>query len=205
VLKCRVFYNSPLHPSESIPTPSHRSSKKSGDPNYLKNEKADNSLRKHSNDNEDSKTKTKSSDSKHKSHHKKHKKEKSSKSTKTSTTQSHDIDLLEAEPGIEVFALNGKEEHTENVFVEDPVSEDMPKSVQSDFVDDFLEDLDPVKSGNNNNGDVSTKLEEVAEIASEPISAGDFVDLLAGGELKFKKRLEVPNENDMGLKKVNSY
>jgi len=182
-----------LHPSESIPQPSHRPTKKSGDPYYLKNEPSNHTSSKTSRDTEDSKSKTKSSEHKHKSH-KKHKKNKSSKTA----NENDEIDLLEAEPPSDIVNMNGGGVDSLS-HLEEPDAE--TESKPSDFVNDLLEELDPVKAGNNNNDD-STKLQSEKDLPTEVMSPPDFADLLAGGELKFKKRLELPNETDMNLSKV---
>lgn len=184
-----IYYNSsPLHPNENIPSPAHRTSKKSSDPFYLKN---DQNQTKHVNEDLQKK---KSSDLKHKSSHsKKHKKD---KSNKTKKLKDIDIDLLTEDPNLtsEPIIQNGSQHFEELVT---PMEEN-PKSAMS-FVTDLLEELDPVKS----NQKIETETELAIAVDSSMdvnVSPEAFADLLAGGGLKFKKKTEIPN--DVDVKKV---
>jgi hypothetical protein len=181
-----MYFFSPLHPSENIPSPSHRTSKSknSGDPFYLKNDKN------HCDTKNEIKDPPSASETKQKSHNKKHKKDKSGKSSSKKVVKGKDIDLLIED---QTITQNGSQHFEELVT---PMDDGLQKSVES-YVDTFLEDLDPVKSSvNQKNVPIITSNTDDNE-QSISISQEEFADLLAGGELKFKRKLEIPNDLDM--------
>ncbi|OXA50499.1 AP-3 complex subunit delta-1 isoform X2 [Folsomia candida] len=180
----------PLHPGENIPSPAHRISKQSGDPFYLKMTKDKN----HNCDirEEDSAKTTEKSHKKHKKH---------GKSGKLKKTKGNDIDLLIEDPtqiSQGTVTQNGSSQLFEELIT--PM-EDNSKSVQ-DYVNNFLDDLDPITTPTTTDIQHDITPAEDSGRASKNISSDEFADLLAGGELKFKKKLEIPN--DMEVKKVVS-
>lgn len=113
-----------------------------------------------------------------------------------------EVDLLIEDPNdVPAVNQNGRaqsDEATEDIPIGDiSTSNDKNAKNRADYVNDLLDELDPVKAVHNNNV-VDVKLEETSGISNE-----QFADLLAGGELKFKKRIEIPaDQNDLSFKKV---
>lgn len=129
--------------------------------------------------------------------HKKHKKH--GKSGKLKKTKGNDIDLLIEDPtqiSQGTVTQNGSSQLFEELIT--PM-EDNSKSVQ-DYVNNFLDDLDPITTPTTTDIQHDITPAEDSGRASKNISSDEFADLLAGGELKFKKKLEIPN--DMEVKKV---
>lgn len=173
-----MFVCSPLHPSETIPSPAHRSAAKSSDPYYIKHkgETANGGAV-----SKEPPTAKSSSEHKHKSHHhKKHKKEKSKKKSK-------EIDLLIEEPSQPPVSQNGNQGFEELIT---PMDDGSNARTIENYANNLLEDLDPVKGGNNNNGEPVEESEEGPSLISQDM----FADLIASGDLKFKEKVEIPND-----------
>jgi hypothetical protein len=99
------------------------------------------------------------------------------------------MDLLLEDPPI---TQNGQ--HFEELITP---CEDNPKSV-ANYMNDLLDELDPMKSVVE--VEIEYGEEPSTEVDSQLSVAVLFADLLAGGELKFKKNMEIPN--DVIVKKV---